>query len=87
MGEILFKVLGFPIFYWIGFAIVKGLSLGRAKILPFSDFGKDGELVCSELRVYRQGSMFWSPESMVLIAGSAVLLAMGCYSAYAIYTH
>ena len=67
MGELFVKLIGFPILYCIGFAIVKGLSLGRARILPFSEFGKDGGVICSELRVYRQGSMFWSAESMVLM--------------------
>ena len=55
MGHILSYVLLrsalYPILYWLGFLDVRGLSLGKASILPFSDLGEDEDLVWYELRV------------------------------------
>ncbi len=50
-----------PIFYWLGFAMLKVLSAGKARILPYDDFHDDDDLAWYEFRVYRGFRKFCHP--------------------------
>lgn len=76
-GLIRFAV--YPAFYWIGFAAIKSLSLGRAIIIPYSEFGAEEDAAWWEFRIRRWGFKEWRPESMIIIGGCLVLLLVSGY--------
>ena len=81
-ADIFIRIVAYPILYWIGYGVTKGLSLGRANILPFSDLDHQEDAAWWEFRVRRYGYRYWLPQSMVLFGGLAALLAVSGYCAY-----
>lgn len=75
----LIRLAAYPAFYWIGFAVVKTLSFGRADILPYSELGQDEDAAWWEFRVRRDRLKSWRPESMIIIGGCAVLAGVSGY--------
>jgi hypothetical protein len=68
-GLIRFAV--YPALYWIGFATIKGLSMGNAIIMPYSELGAEEDAAWWEFRIRR--------ESMIIIGGCFVLLLVSGY--------
>ena len=76
LSHILLKLAVYPAFYWIGFAVVKGLSLGKAIIMPYSELGMEEDAAWWEFRIRRWGFAEWRPESMIIIGGFSLLLVV-----------
>jgi hypothetical protein len=80
VSHVLIRLAVYPAFYWIGFAVVKGLSLGKANIMPYSSLGVDEEAGWWEFRIRRWGFTEWRTESIIIIGGLSVfLMATGYY--------
>ncbi|WP_148218139.1 hypothetical protein [Opitutus terrae] len=77
--------MAYPLFYAIGFAAVKIVTLGRAKILPLTEDGYEKEMRWYQFFVYRFGVRFWTPES-VMLAGIVACGLLG-YSAWFVWKH
>jgi hypothetical protein len=77
--HLLIRLAVYPAFYWIGFALVKGLTLGSAIIMPYSDLGDEEDAAWWEFRIRRWGYKEWRPESMIIFGGCAVLFAVSSY--------
>jgi hypothetical protein len=71
----------YPVLYWIGFAVVKILTAGKAIIMPYSysESGVEEGDAWWEFRMRRWGYTEWRPESMTIIGGFTVLLLVGGY--------
>jgi hypothetical protein len=78
-SHLLLRLAAYPAFYWIGFAVVKALTLGKALILPYSALGAEDDAAWWEFRIRRWGFTEWRPESMIIIGGCFVLLSVGGY--------
>lgn len=76
IAQALLEIVACPIFYAIGFPVVKIISLGRARILPLFERGHEKEMRWYQFFVHRGGVRFWTPESVMLI-GLAVCFALG----------
>jgi len=61
IAEAVLEALAYPVFYAVGFVVVKALSLGRAKILPLTDHGYEKEMRWYQFFVRRAGVDFWIP--------------------------
>ena len=79
VSRILIKLAVYPAFYWIGFAVVKGLSLGKAIIMPYSELGMEEDAAWWEFRIRRWGFTEWRTESIIIIGGFSVLLFVTGY--------
>jgi len=79
LSELLIRLVAYPAFYWIGFATVKGLTWGRAIIMPYSELGAEESAGWWEFRIRRWGFTEWRPESMIIIGGLVVLLVVSAY--------
>lgn len=77
--ELLIRVVGRRIFYWIGFLVIKAVSLGGAIAGPYWELGDDEDAAWWELRMRRDGVMFWRPEGLIIVGGCSILLAIGIY--------
>ncbi|HEY4300118.1 MAG TPA: hypothetical protein VGM73_04555 [Candidatus Didemnitutus sp.] len=78
MSHLTFQLLRWaflPVLYWIGFAATKTFSLGRAVVMPFSDYGEE-EYAWYEFTVRESGIRYWLAETMVLIGGVTFLLVL-----------
>jgi len=73
-SSILIKLAVYPAFYWIGFVVVKGLSFGKAIIMPFSELGMEEDAAWWEFRIRRWRFTEWRTESIIMIGGFTVLL-------------
>ena len=82
LNHLLLRLALYPVFYWIGFAVVKGLTLGKAVILPYEELGQDEDAAWWEFRIRRWGFRYWRPESMIIIGGLSLLMVVGGYSVY-----
>jgi len=83
LHHLVMRLAVYPIFYWIGYAVVKGLTLGRAIIMPYSyqaESGAEEGAAWWEFRLRRWGYSEWRPESMTIIGGLSALLVVGGYS-------
>jgi hypothetical protein len=76
--HLLIRLAVYPAFYWIGFAVVKGLTLGGAIIMPYSELGEE-DAAWWEFRLRRWGYTEWRPESMIIFGGLSVLLLVSGY--------
>lgn len=74
--EPLIRLIGYPVFYGIGLVVVKGLSLGRANVLPYSELGQEEDAAWYEFRIRRWGFKLWRPESLIIIGGWTLLLGV-----------
>ena len=79
--RVVMRLAVYPAFYWLGFAVVKCLTLGRAIIMPYSysESDADEEAAWWEFRIRRWGFTEWRPESMTIIGGCSVLLVVSGY--------
>jgi len=79
--HLVLRLAVYPVLYWIGYAAVKGLTLGRAIIMPYSysASGPEEDAAWWEFRIRRWGFTEWRPESMTIIGGVLVLLLVGGY--------
>ena len=76
--HLLVRFAVYPAFYWVGFVVVRGLSVGRAPVLPYAELGQDA--AWWEFRVRRSGfTKYWRAESLIIIGGNVVLLTVGGY--------
>ena len=78
-SDVLVRLVAYPAFYWVGFAAVKALTLGRAIIMPYSELGAEDHAGWWEFRIRRWGFTEWRPESMIIIGGLLVLLLVTGY--------
>jgi hypothetical protein len=79
VSHVLIRLAVYPAFYWIGFAVVKSLSVGKAFIMPYSELGAEEGAAWWEFRIRRWGFTEWRPESMIIIGGCFVLLLVSGY--------
>jgi len=80
IAQVVLEVVAYPVFYAIGFIVVKILSLGRARILALTDRGYEKEMRWYQFFVRRSGVRFWTPESIILVGGLFTLFdSVGAY--------
>ena len=75
IAQAVLEVVAYPVFYAVGFGVVKLFSLGRANILPLTDRGYEKGMRWHQFFVRRAGVRFWIPESVILVGGCFALLA------------
>jgi hypothetical protein len=80
IAHFVLEAVAYPVFYVVGFIVVKSLSLGRARILALTDRGYEKEMRWYQFFVRRSGVRFWTPESIILVGGLFALCAgVGVY--------
>ncbi len=73
------RLVVYPAFYWVGFAVTKGATFGNAIIMPYSELGEQEDAAWWEFRLRRWGYTEWRPESMIIFGGFAVLVVVTGY--------
>lgn len=80
VSHVLIRLAIYPALYWIGFAVVKGATIGNAIVMPYSEVGAEEGGAWWEFRIRRWGYKEWRPESMTIFGGLSVLLLISsCY--------
>ena len=77
--HVLIREVAYPAFYWIGFAVVKSMTAGKANIMQYSDVGTEEDAAWWEFRIRRWGFTEWRPESMIIIGGCFFLFVVSGY--------